>query len=97
MADDRPAIETGVDRLLHYVRGQDDVDLAEAAEALGADTETVLDWASALDDAGLIEIHHSVRRGRVLVASGKATPDKMEEAREAAEEAVEREGVECDE
>lgn len=68
MAEPSSHIKTGVDRLLDYVRAEGDVGLAEASKTLGVDKEVVLGWAHALDDSGFIDIHHSARRGRVLIA-----------------------------
>ncbi|MDY6773936.1 MAG: hypothetical protein SVS85_01950 [Candidatus Nanohaloarchaea archaeon] len=87
---DRSHIQTGVDRLLEYVQENGEVELKEASEALGAERETAMSWASALEDSGLIEIHYSARRGRVLVpVEGGVSEDKVEEAREGTAEELE--------
>lgn len=89
MPEDGSLITTGVDRLLGYVQDKQEVELEEAAKALGTDTDTMLEWASSLEDADLIEIHHSPLRGRVLIATeGEVAEETVEEAREEAAEEI---------
>lgn len=77
MADDSELIETGIDRLLGYVQEREKVQMEEAAKSLGAESETVEKWATALEDSGLIKIHYSARRGMILEAS-KEDSEKVE-------------------
>lgn len=82
MAPDR-LIHTGIDRLLDYLEGKDEVEVREAATALGADRETVITWANALEDAGLIDITFSARRGRVMRPVDEDVDEEaIEQARE---------------
>lgn len=69
-------IRTGIDRLLRRVREKGRMGLEEASENLGVDRDVVLSWAHALEDAGVIEIHHSAMKGRILIA---LEPDKTDE------------------
>ncbi len=88
MASD-PVITTGIDRLMDYVAGRDEAPVQDAAEALGVDRDTIVMWANALEDAGLIEIRFSARRGRVLVpTSGDVDDEALDEVREETKEAV---------
>lgn len=79
MAPDR-LIETGIDRLLDLVVDRGELEVSEAAAELGAEEDTVVTWAESLEDAGIIDIHFSARRGRVL------TPVEEDVSEEAVEQ-----------
>lgn len=82
-------ITTGIDRLMDYIGDRDAVEVREAAEALGTDRGTIITWANALEDAGLIEIRFSARKGRVLEpVVGRVSEEKMEEVRKETAETV---------
>lgn len=59
-------IKTDVDKLLEYIRAEEEVSLRDASSALGAENSTVLDWARSLEDAGIITIGYSARKGKML-------------------------------
>ncbi|MDY6776934.1 MAG: hypothetical protein SVQ76_02400 [Candidatus Nanohaloarchaea archaeon] len=84
-------IETGVDRLLEYVRENGRTELQKAVEDLGTDKDTVVSWASALEAKDLIEVHYSARKGRILVpVEGEIEEEKVEEVREETSEELDR-------
>ncbi len=88
-SDDR-VITTGIDRLMDYLDQEGKVPLKEAADSLGNDEETVLTWARALEDAGLVTVTFSARQGKVLRRVDAAEPDHADAVRERASEKVER-------
>lgn len=59
-------IQTGIDKLMEYLRKEREVGVEEAANSLGVDQETVLVWAKSLQKSGLAEIKYTARRGRIL-------------------------------
>lgn len=55
------------------------------------DHETAEDWATSLEDANLVEIQHSARKGRVLAAAVVKNPDEeLEDIRKETEERIGR-------
>ncbi|MDY6768797.1 MAG: hypothetical protein SVW02_01685 [Candidatus Nanohaloarchaea archaeon] len=91
MSGDGSVIETGIDRLLAHVKRNGPVALSTAADELGVDEETAERWASSLEDANLLEIRHSARKGRVLnLADVEEADERLEEVREETEERVGR-------
>lgn len=85
-------IQTGVDKLMEYLKKEKEVRVDEAADSLEVDPETVITWAKSLEQSGLAELRYTARRGRVISISGKEkkTEEVMEEVKEDASESVEK-------
>jgi chromosome segregation ATPase len=52
-------ISTGVDKLVRLVMEKGRISIKQASKLLGADEETIEDWAQFLEDGGLISIEYS--------------------------------------
>lgn len=89
---DRRLIETGIDRLMDYLEEEKAVAVSEAADSLGADEETVLTWAESLEDAGLLTITFSARKGKILRPAPQLTNTEEQEdaVREQADDKIEQ-------
>lgn len=80
-------IKTGVDKLMQYLRQEEEVGIEEAADSLGVDKDIVIKWAKSLQDSGLAEINYTASKGRRLkLADGvERSKEKLAEARKDAE------------
>ncbi len=85
-------IETGVDKLMEYLRKEREVRVDEAAQSLEVDADTVITWAKSLQESGLAELQYTARRGRIIriVADEKKPEQVMEDMQEDMAEEIEQ-------
>lgn len=85
-------IQTGVDKLMEYLRKEREVRVDEAADSLGVEPKTIITWAKSLQDSGLAELRYTARSGRILrVAEDESkTEDVMGDVQEDIVEGMEQ-------
>lgn len=77
--------------MLSYVKRNGPVTFDAVVDELGVPHDTVDAWASSLEDADLIEVRYSARKGRILEPKAVAQEDeKLEEVRKETEERLGR-------
>lgn len=91
-------ISTGIDRLMQYMQSEEEAQVDEVADFLGVDTDTVIRWAKALEDSGLVEVSYTATRGRIIKLEGaeEGADDQIEEAKEDASQKIEAARMEAD-
>ena len=70
-------LETGVDKLVNFVKQKGQVELEEAAKELGVSITVIREWVGFLEDKGAIKFSHTLTK--TLIVENELTESKRED------------------